>query len=153
MFYPCVLCINVIGLYVPYILQCQRCFSDLENFEKNYGITLVPQVHTLQYRDHSRYCWIHLIQNNLFVAKICCGHQSNFHWLGWSYFSVTFSCKVPYFHSSFRVVTPRTAGCGLCFPTTSVSGTVTCIQALRYAVWCMGGWLVLGLWAIVPLTS
>ncbi len=105
----------------------------------------------LQYCDHSRYHWIWLIQNNLFVDKICCGHQSNFHWLGRSYFNVTLSCKVPYFHSNFCVVTSWTAGCGLCFPATSVSGSVTCIQALWYAVWCMGGWLVLGLWAIVPL--
>ncbi len=61
---------------------------------------------------------------------------------------VTLSCK----NSNFCVVTPQTAGCGLCFPTTSVSGTITYkIQALWYAVWCMGGWLVLGLQAIVPL--
>ncbi len=77
---------------------------------------------------------------------------SNFHWSCWSYLRVTLSGKVPYFHSNFHVVTPRTAGCcGLCFPATSVSGTVTCIQALWYAVWCMGGWLVLGLQAIKPL--
>jgi hypothetical protein len=74
-------------------------------------------------------------------------------WLGRSYFSVTLSCKVPYFHSNFHVVTPRTAGCGFCFPATSVSCTVTCIRALWYAVWCMGGWLVVGLRAIVPLIS
>jgi hypothetical protein len=49
------------------------------------------------------------------------------------YFSGTLSCKVPYFKSNFRVVTPRTAGCGLCFPATSVVGAVTCIQALWYA--------------------
>ncbi len=76
---------------------------------------------------------------------------SNFCRLGWIYLSVTLSGKVPYFHSNFHVVTPRTTGCGLCFPATSVSGTVTCIRALWYAVWCMGGWLVLGLQAIIPL--
>ncbi len=114
-------------------------------FDENFGIPLAPQVHMLQYRDHSGYRWIQLIQNNLFFAKICCGHQSNFRWLDRSYFIVTPSCKVPYFHSNLCVVTLWTAGCGLCFLATSVSGTVAYIRALWYAFWCMGGWLVLGL--------
>ncbi len=67
------------------------------SFYENFGIPLLPQVHMLQYRDHSGYCWIQLILNNLFVAKFCCGHWSNFRWLGRSFFSVTLSCKVPYF--------------------------------------------------------
>jgi hypothetical protein len=128
------------------IRNAARTFFSDENFEENFGIPLAPQVHTLQYRDHSGYRSFWLIRNNSFVAKIWCGHWSNFCWLGQSYFSVTLSCKVPYFHSNFRVVMPQTAGCGLCFPAISVSGTVTCIQALWYAVWCMGGWLVLA-WA------
>ncbi len=149
---PCVLFVTVVGSYVPYVMRRRCCFSDLKCFDENFGIPLAPQVHTLQYRDHSGYHWIQQIQNNSFVAKFCCGHQSNFCWLGRIYFIVTLSCKVPHFHSNFHVVTPRTAGCGLCFPATSVSGTVACIQALWYAVWCMGGWLVLlGLQAIVPL--
>ncbi len=37
---------------------------------------------------------------------------------------MTLSCKVPFFNSNFRVVTSRTAGCGLGFPATSVSGTI-----------------------------
>ncbi len=72
---------------------------------------------------------------------VCCLNLL-LHWLGRSYFSVILSCKVPYFNTNLHVVTPRTAECGLCFPATSVSGTVTCIRALCYAVWCMGGWLV-----------
>jgi hypothetical protein len=63
----------------------------------------------------------------------------------------TLSCKVPYLNSNFRVVTPWTAWCGLCFPTSSVSGTITYKPYVIHTVWCMGGWLVLGLWAIVPL--
>ncbi len=69
MFCPCVLCVILIGLYVPYVMRCHCCFSDLKIFEVNFGIPLAPQVHTLQYHDHSRYCWIRLIPNNLFVAK------------------------------------------------------------------------------------
>ncbi len=133
----------------PRYIRCSTMITqDIVEFD--WFKTTCLQVHMLQYRDHSGYCWIWLTQNNLSVAKICCGHQSNFRWLGRSYFSVTLSCKVPYFYSNFHVVTPRTAECGLCFPVTSVSGTVTCIWALWYAAWCMGGWLVLGLRA-VPL--
>ncbi len=49
MFCPCVLCVNVIRSYVPYVMQRWCCFSDLENFEENFGIPFAPQVHTLQY--------------------------------------------------------------------------------------------------------
>ncbi len=151
MFCPCVLCITVIESYVPYVMRRWCCFSDLENFEEIFGITFEPQVHMLQYCDHSRNCWIQPIQNNLFVAKICCGHQSNF--IDWAGVILVwlFLVKLPFSYSNFHVVTPRTAGCGLCLPATYVSSTVTWIRALWYAVWCMSSWLVLGLWAIVPL--
>ncbi len=154
MFCPCVFCINIIRLYVPYVIQWGHCFSDLENFQENFDIPFAPQTHTLQYHDHSRYHWIWLIRSNLFVAKSAAIIEVISNDL-LEFFSVTLSCKVPYFDSNFRVVTPRTAGCGFCFPATSVSGTITCIQALWYiwyAVWCIGGWLVLGLRAILYLS-
>ncbi len=50
MFFPCVMCVTIIGSYVVYVMRCWHCFSDLENFEKNFGIPLAPQVHTLQYQ-------------------------------------------------------------------------------------------------------
>ncbi len=51
MFGPCVLLVTIVGLYVPYVMQCRCRFSDLEIFDDNFGIPLVPQVHTLQYQD------------------------------------------------------------------------------------------------------
>ncbi len=32
-------------------MQCRYCFSYLENFDENYNIPLVPQIHSLQYQD------------------------------------------------------------------------------------------------------
>ncbi len=69
MFCPCVSCVTVIGLYIPYVMRRWCCFSDLGSFEENFGITLAPQVHTLQYHDHSRYCWINWFKTTCFLPK------------------------------------------------------------------------------------
>jgi hypothetical protein len=46
---------------------------------------------------------------------------------------VTLSCEVTIFNSNFHLVTPQTAGCGLGFPTTSVSRTI--LQALHSSMY------------------
>ncbi len=97
-------------------------------------------------------CWIWLIQNNLFDAKSAAVIKViSVDWAGvilvWLSFlkSSLFSLKLPCCHTTDSWVWPLFSR-HLCFWYCYMH-----TRALWYAVWCMGGWLVLGLWAIVPL--